>query len=106
MTTLSKPAQRPANPNFSSGPCAKRPGWSLDALSDAALGRSHRAKVGKTKLKQAIDLTREILAGPRRLPHRYRTRPPTLVLSRWPFGRFLVSAASIWSHGKASVPAG
>jgi phosphoserine aminotransferase len=64
MTTLSKPAQRPANPNFSSGPCAKRPGWSLDALSDAPLGRSHRAKIGKTKLKQAIDLTREILQVP------------------------------------------
>jgi phosphoserine aminotransferase len=64
MTTLSKPAQRPANPNFSSGPCAKRPGWSLDALSDAPLGRSHRAKIGKTKLKQAIDLTREILEVP------------------------------------------
>jgi phosphoserine aminotransferase len=64
MTTLSKPAQRPANPNFSSGPCAKRPGWSLHALSDAPLGRSHRAKVGKAKLKQAIDLTREILQVP------------------------------------------
>jgi len=64
MTTLSKPALRPANPNFSSGPCAKRPGWSLNALSDAPLGRSHRAKVGKTKLKQAIDLTREILQVP------------------------------------------
>ena len=64
MTTLVKPAQRPANPNFSSGPCAKRPGWSLQALSDAPLGRSHRAKVGKTKLKQAIDLTRDILQVP------------------------------------------
>jgi phosphoserine aminotransferase len=64
MTTLTKPAQRPANPNFSSGPCAKRPGWSLQALSDASLGRSHRAKVGKAKLKQAIDLTREILQVP------------------------------------------
>ncbi|SDO77809.1 phosphoserine transaminase [Phyllobacterium sp. OV277] len=64
MTTLTKPVQRPANPNFSSGPCAKRPGWSLQALSDASLGRSHRAKVGKTKLKQAIDLTREILQVP------------------------------------------
>jgi phosphoserine aminotransferase len=50
--------------HFSSGPCSKRPGWSLDALSDAPLGRSHRAKVGKAKLKQAIDLTREILNGP------------------------------------------
>ncbi len=42
---------RPRVPNFSSGPCAKRPGWSLKALNDAALGRSHRAKVGKAKLK-------------------------------------------------------
>jgi len=58
------PGSRPANPNFSSGPCAKRPGWSLEALKDASLGRSHRAKVGKAKLKQAIDLTREILQVP------------------------------------------
>ncbi|MCI0999998.1 MULTISPECIES: phosphoserine transaminase [Ochrobactrum] len=64
MTTIAKPVVRPANPNFSSGPCAKRPGWSLDALVDAALGRSHRAKIGKTKLKDAIDLTREILQVP------------------------------------------
>ncbi|MEJ5020287.1 phosphoserine transaminase [Ochrobactrum vermis] len=64
MTTIAKPAVRPANPNFSSGPCAKRPGWSLNALVDAALGRSHRAKIGKTKLKEAIDLTREILQVP------------------------------------------
>jgi phosphoserine aminotransferase len=61
---IARPAVRPANPRFSSGPCAKRPGWSLEALSDAALGRSHRAKVGKTKLQQAIDLTREILQVP------------------------------------------
>lgn len=58
------PAVRPNNPNFSSGPCAKRPGWSLDALKDAPLGRSHRAKVGKTKLKAAIDKTREVLGVP------------------------------------------
>jgi phosphoserine aminotransferase len=64
MTTISKPDLRPANPNFSSGPCAKRPGWSLAALSDAALGRSHRAKIGKTKLEQAINLTREVLEVP------------------------------------------
>jgi phosphoserine aminotransferase len=51
--TKQKPGNRPANPNFSSGPCAKRPGWSLDALSGAALGRSHRAKIGKNKLKLA-----------------------------------------------------
>jgi phosphoserine aminotransferase len=58
------PAVRPVAPHFSSGPCAKRPGWSLQALTDAALGRSHRAKIGKAKLKLAIDLTREILEVP------------------------------------------
>ena len=64
MTDIVKPDLRPGNAHFSSGPCSKRPGWSLDALSDAPLGRSHRAKVGKAKLKQAIDLTREILDVP------------------------------------------
>jgi phosphoserine aminotransferase len=64
MTKLAKPDIRPQNTHFSSGPCSKRPGWTLDALSDAALGRSHRAKVGKAKLKQAIDLTRDILEVP------------------------------------------
>ncbi|MDH4987591.1 phosphoserine transaminase [Aminobacter anthyllidis] len=64
MTIVAKPGLRPANPNFSSGPCAKRPGWSLQALADASLGRSHRAKVGKTKLEQAIALTREVLQVP------------------------------------------
>ncbi len=64
MTTPATPELRPANTHFSSGPCSKRPGWSLEALSDAALGRSHRAKVGKSKLKQAIDLTREVLNVP------------------------------------------
>jgi phosphoserine aminotransferase len=58
------PGVRPAVPHFSSGPCAKRPGWSLQALTDAALGRSHRAKLGKGKLKRAIDLTREVLQVP------------------------------------------
>jgi phosphoserine aminotransferase len=58
------PGVRPVIPHFSSGPCAKRPGWNLQALTDAALGRSHRSKVGKAKLKRAIDLTREILEVP------------------------------------------
>ncbi|SFU82778.1 phosphoserine aminotransferase apoenzyme [Methylobacterium sp. 174MFSha1.1] len=62
MTT--RPAARPRAPFFSSGPCAKRPGWTPEALSDAALGRSHRAKLGKAKLKQAIDLTRTVLQVP------------------------------------------
>ncbi|MEX2694288.1 phosphoserine transaminase [Rhizobium mongolense] len=64
MAKTAKPDVRPQNTHFSSGPCSKRPGWTLDALSDAALGRSHRAKVGKAKLKQAIDLTREVLEVP------------------------------------------
>ena len=58
------PAVRPAVPHFSSGPCAKRPGWSLSALTDAVLGRSHRSKIGRAKLKRAIDLTREVLEVP------------------------------------------
>ena len=58
------PAARPRVTTFSSGPCAKRPGWSLKALGDAPLGRSHRAKIGKAKLKLAIDLTREVLQVP------------------------------------------
>src|SRR6516165_11402218 len=58
------PAVRPAVPHFSSGPCAKRPGWSLSALTDAVLGRSHRSKIGRAKLKLAIDLTREVLEVP------------------------------------------
>lgn len=59
-----KPTHKPNNPCFSSGPCAKRPGWSLDALKDASLGRSHRAKVGKTKLKEVIDRSKAILGVP------------------------------------------
>jgi phosphoserine aminotransferase len=59
-----KPISRPTIPHFSSGPCAKRPGWSLSGLTDAVLGRSHRSKVGKAKLKLAIDLTREVLQVP------------------------------------------
>ena len=64
MLDTTTPATRPANPRFSSGPCAKIPRFSLDMLSDAPLGRSHRAAVGKTKLAQAIDLTREVLGVP------------------------------------------
>jgi phosphoserine aminotransferase len=62
--TIAMPSVRPLVPHFSSGPCAKRPGWSLQALTDAVLARSHRSKIGKAKLKRAIDLTREILQVP------------------------------------------
>lgn len=61
---MQKPAQKPQNPNFSSGPCAKRPGWSLEALSGAMLGRSHRAGPLKAKLKEVIELHRETLGIP------------------------------------------
>src|SRR5205814_563291 len=62
--TGSKPAVRPARPFFSSGPCAKRPGWTPEVLNSALLGRSHRSKQGKAKLKEAIDRTRAILGIP------------------------------------------
>jgi phosphoserine aminotransferase len=61
---IEQPAARPANPRFSSGPCAKPPTFELNKLADAALGRSHRAAVGKTKLKDAIEGTREVLGIP------------------------------------------
>ena len=64
MMTTAKPAVRPAVPHFSSGPCAKRPGWNPQNLKDAVVGRSHRAKIGKARLKLAIDLTREVLEVP------------------------------------------
>ena len=64
MADTKTPATRPANPRFSSGPCAKPPTFTLDNLADAALGRSHRAAIGKAKLKQAIDETKAILGVP------------------------------------------
>jgi phosphoserine aminotransferase len=59
-----KPTRRPIDPNFSSGPCAKRPGWSLSALEGALLGRSHRSKPGKAKLQEALNLSRAVLGIP------------------------------------------
>ncbi len=63
-TQRAKPALRPANPNFSSGPCAKRPGWSVDVLRPALLGRSHRSPEGKARLNEVIERTRAILGIP------------------------------------------
>ena len=68
MTTPAKPDVRPADNRFSPGPTRKRPGWTLEALADAPLGRSHRSKVAKDKIKAAIDETRELL----RVPADYR----------------------------------
>ena len=64
MTTVAKPDQKPANPYFSSGPCAKRPGWKLAALGQAYLGRSHRSSEGKARLRLAVDKTRPLLGLP------------------------------------------
>ncbi len=64
MTKMTKPDTRPANPNFSSGPCAKRPGYDINKLKNALLGRSHRSKLGKEKLANAISQTRDILKIP------------------------------------------
>jgi len=64
MTRVPMPGTRPADPRFSSGPTKKRPGWTLQALEGALLGRSHRSKPGKSKLKEAIDLTRTVLGVP------------------------------------------
>ncbi len=64
MSTVSQPHVRPSTPYFSSGPCAKRPGWSFQALAGAVLGRSHRAKAGKAKLEKVIELSRSVLGIP------------------------------------------
>ena len=64
MTSISKPQVKPARPFFSSGPCAKPPGWDAARLATGSLGRSHRSKIGKARLQHAIDLTREILGVP------------------------------------------
>lgn len=64
MTQIARPAAKPANPNFSSGPCAKRPGWTPEALKNALVGRSHRAKPGKAKLQAVIEKSRAILGIP------------------------------------------
>ena len=63
-----KPTRRPLRPHFSSGPCAKRPGWSLECLADAALGRSHRSKLGRAKLAEVIKASRRNLG----IPEAYR----------------------------------
>jgi len=82
-----RPQLKPARPYFSSGPCAKRPGWSLANLDKAVLGRSHRSKPGKARLREAIDRTRAVL----RVPETYligivpaQTPGPW----RWPCGPF------------------
>ena len=76
MTVATKPTKRPANPHFSSGPCAKHPGWTAKSLDAAFLGRSHRAKDGKARLKLAIERTKALLGLPQdyHVGHRARLR--------------------------------
>jgi phosphoserine aminotransferase len=102
----SMPSARPANPRFSSGPCAKPPTWSLDALAKASLGRSHRAAEGKARLRRAIDLTREVLGVPD--SHRIGIVPASdtgaVEMAMWT----MLGARPPWrwSPGKASAKAG
>src|SRR5512138_543608 len=63
-TSMNKPALRPSRPHFSSGPCAKRPGWTPEILSSAVLGRSHRSAAGKARLAEVIQLSRDVLGIP------------------------------------------
>ena len=74
IASTDRPAIKPARPFFSSGPCAKPPGWDAGTLPHASLGRSHRSKLGKSRLAHAIDLTRKILQVPRHPSHRHRPR--------------------------------
>src|SRR6266699_3615803 len=102
---IAMPPVRPSVPHFSSGPCAKRPGWSLQTLTDAVLGRSHRSKIGKAKLKRAIDLTREVLEA----PADYRigiVQPPTPAPSKWRCGRCSARGRSPCCPGNPSAKAG
>ncbi|WP_332065395.1 phosphoserine transaminase [Bartonella sp. CB189] len=64
MIVVKKPDERPNNPNFSSGPCSKRPGWTVEVLKNALVGRSHRSEVAQVRLAEVIDLTREVLEVP------------------------------------------
>ena len=80
-------AEPPARPYFSSGPCAKPPGWAPEKLATGSLGRSHRSKLGKARLQHAIDLTREMLRRARHATASASSPAPTPAPSRWRCGR-------------------
>ena len=103
IMNMTAPLARPARPYFSSGPCAKRPGWQIQNLQNAPLGRSHRAKAAKTRLKLGVELTREIL----QVPADYRIGiVPGRVRSKRPFGLCSATAASMCSPGSLLAKAG
>ena len=95
MASQKRPGIRPVNPNFSSGPCAKRPGWSLNELDNALIARSHRSDLGKLKLAETIDRTRAILGIPMIIAlELFLLLIP--VLLRWPCGHCWVIAVLIF----------
>lgn len=102
---MPKPTAKPQCPNFSSGPCAKRPGWSWDNLKDALLGRSHRASVGKARLQEVIDLHRKLLDIP--ADYRIAIVPASdtgaVEMALW---SLLGNAAWIALHGRVSPATG
>ena len=97
--TAQIPARKPARPFFSSGPCAKPPGYSLDKLATESLGRSHRAKIGKTRLAYCIDLMREVLG----LPDTHRIGIVPGSDTEWPASAMMCSSASGNSRCRAQA---
>ena len=98
---MTKPALRPGRPHFSSGPCAKRPGWTPEILSHAVLGRSHRSAAGKAKLAEVIQLSRDVLG----MPADYRPascRHPIPAQSRWRCVAASPAASRCWRESFSS----
>ena len=104
--TIEKPAVRPHNPHFSSGPCAKIPGWAPGELGSALTGRSHRSAEGKARLKHAIDVDPRGPGSARRAISSPSCRRPIRAPSRWRCGRCSAPAASTCWPGRALARAG
>ena len=97
MTSVAKPTRRPANPRFSSGPCTKRPGWSVEALKGALLGRNHRQAEVKARLELALTKTRDLLQLP---PGEGKPlfMEPLHIVSHAASSKDLVISTSVQSH--------